>query len=170
MHTKPTKILAIDPGTKELGVAVLVGGRLDYYGVKTFKHRQPTQVFLAAVVRYLTDLIADHQPIALAIEKTYSIQRDTALLNVTAKEIRNTAKRCGLAVFEFAPTQVRQHICKAEKATKRETAKILAGRYPELTHYLKRPTKWEALYWAHVFDAVAVGLACFDHIFRESAD
>jgi Holliday junction resolvasome RuvABC endonuclease subunit len=170
MPTKPTKILAIDPGTKELGVAVLLGDRLEYYGVKTFKRRQPAHAFLAAVMRYVTDLIADHQPAALAVEKTYFIQRQAALLNITAKEIKHTAKRSGLAVFEFAPVKVRQHICGTEKSTKRQTAKILASRYPELARYLKQPSKWEALYWAHAFDAVAVGLVCFDEIFREPAE
>jgi Holliday junction resolvasome RuvABC endonuclease subunit len=164
MHTAPTKILAIDPGTKELGVAVLLEDRLEYYGVKTFKQRQPRHAFLAAVVRYITGLIADHHPNVLAIEQTYFIQREAALLNVTAAEIKYTAERCGLAVFEFAPAKVRQHVCRAEKATKRETAKVLAGRYPELARYLKQPTKWEALYWAHVLDAVAVGLVCWQQI------
>lgn len=160
MPIAPTKILAIDPGTKELGVAVLFEDQLEYYGVKTFKRRQPAHLFLSGVARYISELIAEHQPQALAIEQTFFIQKESALLNVTAAVIRHMAKQAGLTVYEFDPTKVRQLICQSDRATKREAAKILAGRYPELARYLKQPTKWETLYRAHVFDAVAVGLVC----------
>ena len=34
------KILAIDPGTREMGVALLDGGRIIYHGVKVIKNRK----------------------------------------------------------------------------------------------------------------------------------
>src|SRR5205085_10636895 len=132
--------------------------------VKTFKRRQPPQAFLASVARYIAALIAEHRPSALAIEQTLSVQREAALLKVTAAEIKHTAKQLGLAVYEFDPAQVRRLICQGEKSTKLETAQIIAGRYPELSRLLRQPTRWEMLYWAHVFDAVAVGLVCWRQI------
>src|SRR5262245_57495 len=49
MPEKPLTILAIDPGTKEIGFAVFSGAQLEYYGVKTFKRRSPAFAFLAEV-------------------------------------------------------------------------------------------------------------------------
>lgn len=158
MPTTPTTILALDPGTKELGVAVLLEARLEFYGVKTFKQRQPPHLFLAVVASYITGLIAAHRPTVLAIEQTFCRQRQSALLNVTAAEIIYAANQHGLRVFVYDPAKVRQTICQHEKGTKGETAQIVARRYPELSRYLKQPTRWETLYWGHVFDAVAVGL------------
>src|SRR5438067_12627450 len=75
-------ILAIDPGTKEIGVAVLFGLALRYYAVKTIKRRQPPHALLAEISRYITSLINEYHPEALAIEKTFLIQKSAVLLNV----------------------------------------------------------------------------------------
>lgn len=165
MLTKPPTILALDPGTKEIGVAVLTGAELRYYAVKTIRRRQPPQALLAEISCYVTTLIASYHPQALAIEKTYLIQKSAALLCVAADEIKQTARQHGLAVYDYAPAEVRQALCQRERATKRETARRVAERCPELARYLQQPTQWGELYWAHMFDAVAVGLRCWDEVY-----
>jgi RNase H-fold protein (predicted Holliday junction resolvase) len=45
MHINRMKILAIDPGTREIGVAVLDGKTLIYYAVKTIRgQRNPAEI------------------------------------------------------------------------------------------------------------------------------
>ena len=171
MHTiKYPKILAIDPGTKELGIAVLAGSQLAYYAVKTFKQRQVPHLFLTEVSGYIDSLISDYQPTVMAIEKTFLIQRDSALLNVTAAEIKHTGRQYGLPVYEYEPAWVRQKIGSTAKPTKRQVAEVLANRFPELAQLLSRPSKWEQLYWAHLFDAVAVGVACLEEANKIEAE
>lgn len=166
MHIiKYPKILAIDPGTKELGIAVLAGSQLAYYAVKTFKQRQVPHLFLAEVSGYIDSLISDYQPAVMAIEKTFLIQKDSALLNVTAAEIKHTGRQYGLPVYEYEPAWVRQKVGSTAKPTKRQVAEVLANRFPELAQFLSRPSKWEQLYWAHLFDAVAVGVVCIEEIY-----
>ena len=160
MHTDQTKILAIDPGTREIGVAALSGRELLYYGVKTIRRRDSASVILSQVQQVILRLIADYQPQYLAIEKMFLIHKSAALLNVTADEIKAVAKEQGLAVYEYAPTFVRKVICKTGRATKKQAAEIIAGQYPELGRYLEQRSKWEALYYANMFDAIAVGLCC----------
>jgi Holliday junction resolvasome RuvABC endonuclease subunit len=164
MPTKHPNILAIDPGTKEIGVAVLTGLELRYFGVKTIRRRQSPQTVLGEAARHITALINEYEPESLAIEKTFLIQKNAALLNVVAAEIKHTARRRGLTIYEYAPTEVRKFICQSGKATKRETAQRICERYPELARYLTRPTKWEEMYWANMFDAVAVGVTCLHEI------
>lgn len=167
MLIKSPTILAIDPGAKELGVAVLAGSHLEYFAVKTFKHRSPPQALLVNVSRYITKLIDAYQPTNLAIERTFLVQRNAALLNVAAAEIKHAARSRGLAVWEYAPIEVRKIICRQEKALKREAVQVIVKRFPELARFLRQPTQWEALYWAHMFDAVAVGLVCLEELSRE---
>jgi|ERR1051325_3252919 crossover junction endodeoxyribonuclease RuvC len=164
MHTNPIKILAIDPGTKEIGIAMLSDGELLYYGVKTIRTRSSPGEVLKQAQYIISRLIADYEPQYLAIEKTFMIQKSAALLTIVADEIKATAKREGLTVFEYAPLAVRKMICKSGKATKKGVAKVIALRFPELTRYVERQTKWETLYYAKLFDAVAVGLVCFDEL------
>lgn len=165
MPVNSPNILAIDPGTKEIGIAVLSPYQLEHYGVKTFKRRSPAHAFLAEVTKHIASLVETYQPCALAIEQTFIIQKNAALLNVTAAEVKRTAKELGLAVYEYAPTQVRRIICQSGRATKREVAKIVAHRFPELARLLNQRTKWEESYWANLFDAVAVGLVCMREVY-----
>ena len=160
MPTKALTILAIDPGTRELGVAILEGAALRYYGVKTIHARRTVQQLLRQVTGVIKHLIDEYRPDVLAIEKPIVIQKSAALAAVVADEIKLTARRERLSVHEYTPAAVRQFICGAGKATKSNTAKAIAGRFFELARYQKNRSHTELLYYAHMFDAIALGLTC----------
>lgn len=155
------KILAIDPGTREMGVAMLDGEQLIYYGVKTIRGRRSPSEVLRRIQKITAGLIVRHRPNCLAIERMFLAQKSASLLVVAAEEIKSTARQHGLIVYEYAPTAVRKMICNSGRATKAETAKAIALRFPELRPYLEQRTKWETLYYANLFDAVAVGVAAY---------
>src|SRR5689334_9692549 len=118
MHADQTRILAIDPGTRQLGIAVLSDGELLYYAVKTVRKRDSASEVLSQVRQIVSRLIADYKPQCLAVEKTFFIQKNAALLNVTADEIKAVAKAEGLLIYEYAPIVVRKTVCRTERATK----------------------------------------------------
>ena len=154
------KILGIDPGTREMGVAVLDGQQLVYYGVKTIRRQRSPVEVLHRIQEITASLIERHRPNILAIEKMFLIQKSASLLVVAAEEIKATARQHGLAVYEYAPTVVRKLICQNGRATKQETARVIAAKFPELRGYLVQKTKWETLYYANMFDAVALAVCC----------
>jgi crossover junction endodeoxyribonuclease RuvC len=164
------KILAIDPGTREMGVAVLDGEALLYYGVKTIRQRRSPAEVLRRIQEIMASLIARHRPDVLAIEKMFIIQKSASLLVVAAEEVKATARQHGLPVYEYAPTAVRKLICNSGRATKRETAKLIARRFPELRTYLEQKTKWETLYYANLFDAVALAVCGYSQITDSDAE
>jgi len=155
-----TRILAIDPGTREIGIAVLDEDELVYYAVKTIRDRSTAQKVLRQAVTILVELIAAHRPDCLAIEKMFVVQKSAALLSVVAEELKTAARGGGLDVYEYPPTTIRKFVCQTGKATKAEVAKVIAGRFPELARHLNSVTAWEQKYYANMFDAVAVGLMC----------
>lgn len=165
MLTNTPKILAIDPGTKELGVAILSALELEHYAVKTFKRRQPPHAFLSELSEFLDKLIAEYRPTTLAIEKTALIQRDSALLNVVSAEVKQTARQFDLVIYEYEPTYVRNKLCHAKRVTKKQMHEAVTSRYPELMQFLRQVSKWEKLYWDHLFDAVAAGLICLEEVY-----
>lgn len=65
------KILAIDPGTREIGVAVLTGEELEYYAVKTITRRSSPSIILAQARQIIRKLIHLHSPDVLAIERPF---------------------------------------------------------------------------------------------------
>src|SRR4051794_21460903 len=96
------RILAIDPSTRRLGVAVLYGFDLQYYGVKIVRSQRSPQVLLQAVTSIIERLIIEYRPDALAIEKVVVIQTSEAMLALVADRIKVVAAEAGLPVYEFS--------------------------------------------------------------------
>jgi Holliday junction resolvasome RuvABC endonuclease subunit len=155
---KTERILAIDPGTRLMGVAILEGGELLYYGVKTIRRPKSPREILAEAARLIQNLITVYRPTALAIEKTFLIQKSASLLVVLAEEIKSEARRAHLEIFEYAPTHVRKRLCQTGKATKRETAERVAEHFPELSKLLHQHSPFAERYYSNLFDAVAIAL------------
>ena len=63
MPIKATKILALDPGARELGVALFQDTDLLYYGIKTVNRRKTVQAVAREVGRIVSRLIARYQPV-----------------------------------------------------------------------------------------------------------
>lgn len=158
---KNNRVLAIDPGTHYIGVAVLDGTKLVYYGVKTLSNRKSPHDILTDGRNVIRGLIDDFKPKTLAVEKTFfANNRNSALLNVFADEIVAIGKRKRLRVITMAANVVRKEICGNGWATKREVAQEVCRRFPELVPYLSSNRRWKEEFYLNMFDAVALGLAC----------
>jgi len=163
--SKSKRILAIDPGTREMGIAVLEGTDLLYHGVHVFLHRESAQTILQEGKVTVSRMIRDFDLDALAIEKTFfANNRNSALVNVLSDEIRNLSKRKCLAVLAFAPSTVKKRITGNGHATKSEVAAVLVARYPQLKGYVVDLPKWKQKFHANMFDAVALGLVALDSL------
>ncbi|HRS96583.1 MAG TPA: crossover junction endodeoxyribonuclease RuvC [Smithella sp.] len=153
------KILAIDPGTKNMGVAFLDNGALLYSGVKVIRNRRSPHEIIQTCRKIILRLIKDYQPQMLVVEKTFfANNRNSALLNVLFDEIMNIAKRKKLPIICFAPSTMKKAICGNGLATKEDVARVVIARYPELKVYLTQDRKWKAAFHYNMFDAVALGI------------
>ena len=154
-----SKILAIDPGTRYMGVAFLDVGALIYCGVKVIRNRKSPHDILWACRKIILRLIKDFRPQILVVEKTFFAQnKNTALLNVLVDEIRNIGRRKGLQVLSFAPSTLKKKICGNGRASKEEVARVVVSKYPELKVFLTQDRKWKERYHQNMFDAVALGM------------
>jgi Holliday junction resolvasome RuvABC endonuclease subunit len=166
--TQPKTILGIDPGTKEMGLAVLCGRQLLAYGVHTLRNGERPYDLIGQARRIVLGYVARYAPQVVAIEAPLMLPtRRAAILSVIAQELRGRAKELNLEVVEITPQDVRQAVVGNPKATKIEVAEALVGRGFEALKELvpKRPAR-AALglrprdkYWLHMFDAVALAVA-----------
>lgn len=153
------KILAIDPGTRNIGIAFFDNGELIYYGVKIIQRMTSPQDTLKKGRDIILRLIKDFKPNILVVEKTFfSNNRNAALLNVFADEIQVIGKSKGLKVLTFAANTVRKQICGNGSASKDEIAKIIVSKFPYLRPYLTSDKKWKEQFHRNMFDAIALGL------------
>lgn len=165
MTNNNSKILAIDPGTREMGIAFLDDGKLIYYGVKAIKKKKSPQETLKEGRKVILRLINELKPQYLAVEKTFFAKNQSmSLLNAFVNEIGVVGKRKGLRVISYAPNTVKKFTCGDGRASKEEVAKIIVSKYPELKAYIRQDRKWKERYHQNMFDAVAVGLCCWKDI------
>lgn len=166
LNKKLIRILAIHPGTREMGVAVLEGNKLVYFGVKSLRQGKLPERVLRYGIRIIERLIDEYEPQTLALEKTgYANSKRSSVLHTFCKKIKETTKKRGIDIFEYPSLLARKIICNNGVSTKRETAKVLTSFYSELKKYLKEPIRFnekqKERYWMNVFDAVALALACY---------
>lgn len=156
-------VLCLDPGTHEMGVAVLEGQDLVDYRVVTFRSAKSARELLNQADKRMKELLADYEPSLVVIEKPFfSKTRRSALLVFLVQELRARVLAGNLRLVELSPIRVREVLLKNPRATKRDIAGLVASRYPQLTQYLSFESHWKEKYWSHVFDAVALGLAAED--------
>jgi len=161
MRKKNTeRILAIDPGTRNIGFALLDKGQLIHYGVKTIRQINSPHEKLRDGRKIILRLINDFEPQMLVVEKTFfANNRNSALLNVFADEIKAVGKRKGLEVQCFAANSVRKFICGNGAASKDDVATAMVSRYPELRPFLTSDRRWKERYHRNMFDALALAIA-----------
>ena len=159
MFQKNQKILAIDPGTREMGIAFLDKGKLVYHGVKTFKRGRSPHETLREGRKTIIRLIRDFKPQVFVVEKSFFAKnRNASLLNVFVNEMMSIAKRNELKVLSFATCTLKKFICGYGRASKEDVARVIVAKYPELKVYLTQDRAWKEKFHQNMFDAVALGM------------
>jgi Holliday junction resolvasome RuvABC endonuclease subunit len=158
MNRTNQSILALDPGTRELGYAVVAGRRLLDHGVLALR-RFPKNQRLAQARTRIAALVARHHPSALIVEKTYRhpVPWLNDLHRIT-QSVRRMASQDRILFATYAPQAVRRVVAGNGKAKKSEVAIAVAHRFPDLRPYLEQDRRWKERYWLNMFDAVALGL------------
>src|SRR6266849_9453454 len=161
----PKRILAVNPGMQYLGVAVLEGEELLWYGIKTFPGRRTMPHMRIEVQQYLTKLLHTWRPETLAVEEPFYAQSLLSKnLRTLTQDIKTWGRWKGLRVHSYAPPTVKAFFCR-DQQTKQSLAEAMVERYPFLRRYLTiLPHRRQ--YWFHVFDAVSLGLMCQQKLAR----
>ena len=165
--TIPLRTLALDPGTRERGYAVLESTDLLYFGVHTFPHRCAARRLCAEGQRFVQRLLAAYAPKLLVMEKTwYAKSKRSTRLHIFVEAMERFAARLGLLVVAYTPRMVKKMICGHGDATKRDVADTLVRHYSYLAKYLRTDLRTQDKYWQSMFDAVALGLTGYEKFSR----
>ena len=124
--------MGIDPGTANLGFGVVKveGGQmaaLDGGAIET-PSDQPIEKRLAHIHATLTDLIAWHQPVALAIEDLYFGKNVGSAMKVgqASGVALLAAAQGGVSCFAYTPQAIKTAVCGSGNAAKRQVQKMVA--------------------------------------------
>ena len=155
------KILAINPGTKYLGIAIFQDNDLRDWAIKVITGKWSESKFLK-IQEIITDLIAQHHPDTIAL-KSLDPSRRSGNLETLVAEIRNIARKKGIEVQEYSIEDLKRFYSPEERINKRMLAELVAAEYPALFYELDK--EWERKrtrnYYRRMFEAVALGTLCF---------
>jgi Holliday junction resolvasome RuvABC endonuclease subunit len=165
-----TTIMGVDPGTREMGIAILRGQSLIACGVHTLRNGDRPHDVIAQARRILLSYIGEYGPGLVGIEKPLlHPTKRAALVSVIVEELRARSRELGLHVMEVSPRDARGIVVGDRCAKKLDVAKALVKRFPELRSKLPKAPKRSALgfrprdkYWLHMFDALAVAVVLFN--------
>jgi len=158
MPKKILKILAINPGTRYLGIAVFEGPELLDWRVKVIKGKWSKEKQQKILVIART-LIERHQPDVLAIKKLHR-SRSSDNLNQLVSRIKQHSKRKGLKVYQYSIKNLEAFFFGEAKANKNKLTEILTSKYTFLRHEFNKEKSNKNSYHIRVFEAVALGAVC----------
>lgn len=136
MALSSTRILGIDPGTGRLGFGVIdvLQGKpqlVDGGVITTPPHTEESERLLT-IFDELTQIIAEHRPQIMAVEKLFFAQNVTTAINVAQARgvILLCGKRAGLELHEYTPLQIKMALTgygRAQKPQIQEMVRMLLG-------------------------------------------
>jgi crossover junction endodeoxyribonuclease RuvC len=125
------RILGIDPGTVVMGYGVIEAGddktTLIESDALVTQERSPIGERLSYMYHRLLEIIARHQPDAIAIEQPFMAKNVKAALAVgraQAIAILAAADK-GIPTFEYTPTQVKQRVTNYGASTKEQVQEMV---------------------------------------------
>ncbi len=118
------RILGIDPGIAIVGFGLIESGGTDAqmlrYGAITTEAGLPLATRLFQIQRDLEELIETFHPDAIAVEELFFNNNITTGIAVAHGRgiILYTAEKCGVPLYEYSPSQVKQAVVGYGKAEK----------------------------------------------------
>jgi RNase H-fold protein (predicted Holliday junction resolvase) len=139
MPRKEINILAVNPGTKYIGLAVFRGPDLVYWGIKVLKGKWSKEK-MECVKKTLKNLIDQHGITTLVIKKVDS-SRTSKNLNALVDSIEQCAKRKKLKICPYTLGELKKFLALGTRINKMEIAELVVARYLFLSYQLEKERK-----------------------------
>lgn len=153
------KVISIDPGYGRCGVAVVSGTAskqtCEYSECIETDSKSDFVDRLHTICQRIEDIITEHSPSALAIEKLFFNRNTTTAMKVAQVKgaIILTAKAADLDVFEYTPQEIKTAVTGYGKSPKRQMIQMI-----DQLVSVRDSAKYDDEY-----DAVAVGITTLAH-------
>ena len=157
-------ILAINPGTKYVAIAIFNESELREWFMKIFKGKW-SKAKMRAILTVLTGLATRYGADVLAIKRLHP-SRSSRNLNSLVSGIKHEMRRKGLNVHEYSIKQMERSFSMSGRANKKNMAEQVVREYPVLFYEFEKEKRHKNPYYARLFEAVALGSVCHDELDR----
>ncbi len=151
-------VLAINPGTRYLGLAVFYGNYLKDWRTKALKGPWSKEK-LKNTLSIVSAWIDRYEPEILVVKKLHP-SRSSKSLDTLAGKVEQRGLKDGLTVRRYSIKELEAFLCHDAPKNKRNLAEAVAARYPELYVELMTERVRKNPYHIRMFEAVALGAMC----------
>ena len=157
-------LLAVNPGTRYLGVALFRGTCLIERRIKVVRAGSPDGKS-ACVAAIIDALVEQHEPHILVLKKPHP-SRTSVLLDRLTLEITQLGVHHELRVYAFTTATMARLLSPEGHASKRALAQYVVTEHPMLQHELNRELAARHAYHSRMFEAVALGMTARRYLGR----
>lgn len=162
MKRKEISILAVNPGTKYLGLAVFQGSDLIYWGTKVLRGKWSINK-LRNAEGLLLDIIDRYDIAVLSLKRVHPSRSSTNLRSLITS-IEGLAEKRGLTVHRYELGDLRKFFAPGLKANKISILRLALAPYHFLTDHLDREEKHKHPYFIRMFEAIAAGVMAHSRV------
>jgi Holliday junction resolvasome RuvABC endonuclease subunit len=148
------KVLAINPGSKYMGIAVFEGPELEDWRIKAIKGKWSKDK-LSTIQRLISECIDQHNPDILVLKRIHQ-SRSSVGLNKLVGTIKQSSKKKNIKIYEYSIKDVEDFFLPGGRANKSKLAEIITSRYPVLSHDFRKEQINKNSYYIRMFEAVAL--------------
>ncbi len=122
------RILGVDPGSRLAGYGLidLIGSSVRHvaHGTLRLGHRELISPRLHLLHSQLTELIAEHRPTVLVVERVFFGKNVHSLVQLGQARgvVLLAGEQAGLKLFEYAPAEVKQVVSGSGRASKEQVS------------------------------------------------
>ncbi len=162
MNTRQIRILAINPGSRYLGIAVFDGAELYDWAVKVVGGENLAGK-RSSVRKLISEQISRYGVNTLALKEVHPARSSYSLLEIVS-EVKTLARLQRLAVRMFSIQETKRHLLSSGTGNKRLLLQEIAQRHPFLLPDIRREEESKNPYLMRMFEAVAMGIVCFNRL------
>lgn len=151
-------VLALAPGGRHCGVAVLDEKELLYFAVKTMKTSYSSPDYEREIALMLNNLFNQFTPKNIVYKKLNPQQRNFPALQTFRETVETEAVKHNIPVTETSFKHAAALLVSDGKRTKAHVFAKLTEIFPELRQFTNRPSHTQKRYYERLLAAVAIGL------------
>jgi hypothetical protein len=166
MLKKSLRIIGINPGTRYLGLAVFHDLNLFDWRIRSLNGKW-TKKKIDKVMEAISESVELHDLNTIALKKLHPAH-SSRHLKLLVSRIKSLARRKKIKVYQYSIKELEDFFLAEKKHNKKTLAEKIVSDYPFLIRELEKEMahKNRNPYHLRMFEAVALGAACFHKLFK----
>ena len=159
MQKEDHKILAINPGSRYVGVAIFIGTELRDWAVRVLKKEKK-------IVDIISEYIHQYNINHFAMKEIHP-SRTSKILDQAVVSMKNYVNSHVGCFYEYSIDDVKKNLLSDKRNNKKHLMEEVSLRYPFLLKEVQREEAHKNPYLIRMFEAVGIGMCCLQEIDTE---